>query len=155
MEARRRPSKRALRQSAARLGSGATGEDSDMRQLTLALATVASIAIATPAIAGPTEDFHKLMDDYWAAYLKDNPLTASSVGVQTYDRDLGELSLAEFDRQASETQAILVRLQAIPAGSLSPMDQSNRAVLQRTLEDQILLNHFGQRQLLYSSLGSY
>jgi uncharacterized protein (DUF885 family) len=126
-----------------------------MRQLTLALATAASIAIATPAIAGSTEDFHKLMDDYWAAYLKDNPLTASSVGVQTYDRELGELSLAEFDRQAAEAQAFLVRLQAVPAASLSPMDQSNRAVLQRTLEDQILLNRFGQRQLLYSSLGSY
>ena len=48
-----------------------------MRQLTLALATVASIAIATPAIAGPTEDFHKLMDDYWAAYLKDNQRTSN------------------------------------------------------------------------------
>ncbi len=35
------------------------------------------------------------------------------------------------------------------------MDQSNRAVLMRTLEDQIMLNRFGQRQLLYSSLGSY
>ena len=65
-----------------------------MRFLTLALATAASVALSAPAIAGPTEDFHKLMDDYWAAYLKDNPLTASSVGVQTYDRELGELSLA-------------------------------------------------------------
>jgi uncharacterized protein (DUF885 family) len=126
-----------------------------MRHLTLALATAASIAIATPAIAGPTEDFHKLMDDYWSAYLKDNPLTASSVGVQTYDRGLGEPSLAEFDRQAAEAQAFLARLNAIPAASLSAMDQSNRAVLERTLEDQIAFNRFGQRQLLYSSLGSY
>ena len=35
------------------------------------------------------------------------------------------------------------------------MDQSNRAVLERTLDDQVRLNKFGQRQLLYSSLGSY
>ena len=126
-----------------------------MRFLTLALATAASVALSAPAIAGPTEDFHKLMNDYWAAYLKDNPLTASSVGVQTYDRELGELSLAEFDRQAAEAQTFLTRLRAIPAASLSPMDRSNQAVLQRTLEDQIMLNGFGQRQLLYSSLGSY
>ena len=126
-----------------------------MRFLTLALATAASVAFSAPAIAGPAEDFHKLMDEYWAAYLKDNPLTASSVGVQTYDRELGQLSLAEFDRQAAEAQAFLTRLRAIPVASLSPIDQSNQAVLQRTLEDQIMLNGFGQRQLLYSSLGSY
>ena len=48
-----------------------------MRYLSLALATAASIAIATPAVAGPTEDFQALMDEYWAAYLKDNPLIAS------------------------------------------------------------------------------
>jgi uncharacterized protein (DUF885 family) len=126
-----------------------------MRLLTLALATAASVALSAPALAGPGEDFHKLMDDYWAAYLKDNPLTASSVGVQTYDRELGQLSLAEFDRQAAEAQSFLTRLRAIPAASLSPIDRSNQAVLQRTLEDQIMLNGFGQRQLLYSSLGSY
>ncbi|GAA4753571.1 DUF885 domain-containing protein [Sphingomonas daechungensis] len=126
-----------------------------MRNLTLALATAASIAISAPATAGPTEDFHKLMDDYWAAYLKDNPLTASSVGVKTYDRELAELSLAEFDRQAAEADAFLKRLRAIPSASLNAMDQSNRAVLERTLDDQIRFNRFGQRQLLYSSLGSY
>jgi uncharacterized protein (DUF885 family) len=126
-----------------------------MRHLSFVLASAAFIAIATPAVAGPTEDFRALMDDYWAAYLKDNPLVASSVGVKTYDRMLGELSLAEFDRQAGEAQAFLTRLRAIPAASLSPMDQSNRAVLERTLNDQVQLNRFGQRQLLYSSLGSY
>ena len=125
-----------------------------MRTLKLALATVAAFAIATPATAGPTEDFHKLMDDYWAAYLHDNPLTASSVSVRTFDRTLGELSLAEFDRQADAAQGFLTRLRAIPAASLSTMDQQP-AVLERTLDDQVRLNKFGQRQLLYSSLGSY
>ncbi|HEU0284281.1 MAG TPA: DUF885 domain-containing protein, partial [Sphingomicrobium sp.] len=96
-----------------------------MRHLTLALATAASVVLSAPAAAGPTEDFHALMDAYWAAYLKDNPLIASSVGVKTYDRNLGELSLAEFDRQAAEAQSYLTRLRAIPTASLSPMDRSN------------------------------
>lgn len=126
-----------------------------MRHLTIALAAAACLALSTPASAGPAEDFQQLMDDYWAAYLKDNPLTASGVGIQTYDRELGELSLAEFDRQAAEAQAFLTRLRAIPSASLGAMDQGNRAVLERTLEDQIMFNRFGQRQLLYSSLGSY
>lgn len=126
-----------------------------MRHLKIALAGAAALAFASPAAAGPAEDFRKLMNDYWTAYLKDNPLVASSVGVQTYDRQLGELSLAEFDRQSAEAQTFLNRLRTIPASSLSPMDQSNRAVLERTLEDAIMFNRFGQRQLLYSSLGSY
>jgi uncharacterized protein (DUF885 family) len=155
MRGHRRPSNGVLRRTEPRLGFAKIGGDQFMRYLTFALATAASIAVSTPAVAGPTEDFHKLMDDYWAAYLKDNPLIASSVGVQTYDRELGELSLAEFDRQAAEAQTFLTQLRAIPAAALTPVDQSNRAVLDRTLEDQIILNGFGQRQLLYSSLGSY
>ena len=82
-----------------------------MRHFRIALAA-AALAGATPALAGPEQDFHTLMDDYWAAYLTDNPLTASSVGVKTYDRELGELSLAGFDRQATEADAFLKRLRA-------------------------------------------
>ena len=39
------------------------------------------IALAAPAMAGPTEDFQKLQDEYWAATLKDSPLFATQVGV--------------------------------------------------------------------------
>jgi len=126
-----------------------------MRYHSLALAAAVSVALATPALAGPTEDFHVLMDNYWSALLKNSPLTASSVGVSTYDKDLDVLSLAELDRQAAEAAAFLKRLEAIPADSLSPADQSNRAILKRALEAQITGNRFGQRQMLYSTLGSF
>ena len=114
-----------------------------------------ALAFATPALAGPSEDFHALMDQYWAAYLKNSPLTATSVGVSTYDSELDVLSLAEMDRQAAEAAAFLGRLEAIPAASLSSADQSNRAILKRALEAQVAGNKFGERQMLYSTLGSY
>jgi len=126
-----------------------------MRYRSLALAAAASLAVATPALAGPSEDFRALMDQYWAAYLKNSPVTASSVGISTYDGQLDVLSLAEMDRQAAESAAFLARLEAIPATSLAPADQSNRAILKRALETQIAGNRFGQRQMLYSTLGSY
>ncbi|HZB69918.1 MAG TPA: DUF885 domain-containing protein, partial [Sphingomicrobium sp.] len=126
-----------------------------MRHRSLALAAAASLAVATPAAAGPVEDFHALMDDYWATYLRNSPSTATAVGVPTYDAQLDALSLAEFDRQAAEAAAFLTRLEAIPAASLPPADQSNRAILKRTLEAQVAGNRFGQRQMLYSTLGSY
>jgi uncharacterized protein (DUF885 family) len=125
-----------------------------MRHRHLLLATTV-LALAAPAIAGPAEDFQKLQDDYWATTLKDNPLFASSVGVKTYDRQIAPLSLAELDRVAAENAAFLARLNAIPAPSLPASEQANLAVLKRQLEDAVEGNRFGERQLLYSTLGSY
>ena len=113
------------------------------------------LAAAAPALAGPVEDFQKLQDDYWATVLKDNPVFASQVGVKNYDRLLGEISIAEFDRQAAAAAAFLKRLEAIPAASLSPADQAGYAILRRQLADQVDNNRYGQRMLLYSVLGSY
>ena len=76
-----------------------------MRRTCLAL--LAATSITAPALAGPVEDFGKLQDDYWAATLKDSPLFATQVGVTTYDRDIGPLSLAEMDRQAAQSAAFL------------------------------------------------
>ena len=125
-----------------------------MRSRTILLAAT-SLALAAPSLAGPVEDFRKLQDDYWAATLKDSPLFATQVGVKNYDRDLGPLSLAEMDRQAAQSAAFLQRLDAIPAASLPASEQANRAIMKRQLEDAVEANRYGQRQLLYSTLGSY
>jgi uncharacterized protein (DUF885 family) len=113
------------------------------------------LAVTAPALAGPAEDFQKLQDDYWAVTLKDNPLLASQVGVKDYDRQLGDISIAEFDRQTAEAAAFLERLEAIPVASLSPADQASHSILKRQLEAAVEGNRFGQRMLLYSILGSY
>ena len=121
------------------------------RQLLAATMLVAS----APALSGPTEDFRKIQDEYWAAILKDAPLFATQVGVTDYDREIGPLSLAEMDRQTAQSAAFLKRVDAIPAASLPASEQANRAILKRLLEDAIEANRYGQRQLLYSTLGSY
>ena len=125
-----------------------------MRHLKIALAATC-LSIAAPALAGPAEDFHALMDEYWATTLKDAPTFATQTGVTTYDRELGVLTLAELDRQTAEAVAFLKRLEAIPQASLQPADQTNYAILRRTLSDAVTANKFGERQMLYSTLGSY
>jgi len=120
---------------------------------TLLAATM--LALAAPALAGPAEDFQKLQDDYWAALLKNSPTLASSVGVMTYDIQLDVLGLGEMDRQAAEAGTFLARLNTIPLQSLSPSEQANYLILKRTLDNAVESNHFGQRQMLYSTLGSY
>jgi uncharacterized protein (DUF885 family) len=114
-----------------------------------------AMAIAAPALATPAQDFRKLQDDYWAALLKNSPTLATSVGVTKYDRLLGDISLAEADRQAAQAGVFLKRLKAIPAASLAPSERANFAILKDNLESSIEANTFGQRQIYYSILGSY
>ena len=124
-------------------------------RLRRSLLAATMLALAAPALAGPVEDFRALQDEYWATILKDNPLFATQVGVKSYDRQLGPLSLAEMDRQTAQAATFLRRLDAIPASALPASEQTNRAILKRQLEDAIEANRYGQRQLLYSTLGSY
>jgi len=126
-----------------------------MRHQHLLLAAAAAMALATPAVGGPPEDFQALQDDYWAALLKNSPTLATSVGVTTYDRELGEISLEAADRQVAEAAVLLRRLNAIAPGSLPAAQQANHAILKDNLEGLIEASKFGQRQLYYSILGSY
>ena len=125
-----------------------------MRRLTFALAATC-LSLATPALAGPIEDFHALMDEYWATTLKNAPTFATQAGVTTYDRELGVVTLAEFDRQTAEAAAFLARLNQIDRGQLPATDQTNYAILQRSLSDAVEANRFGERQMLFSTLGSF
>src|SRR6478672_10084815 len=125
-----------------------------MRALKLAVAAAALI-IAAPSFAGPAEDFHALMDQYWAAYLKDNPIFATQAGVTTYDRQLGTFTLAEMDRQSAQSAAFLGHLNNINPAQLSASDQTNYAILKRSLSDSVEANRFGQRQMTFSSTGGF
>jgi uncharacterized protein (DUF885 family) len=118
------------------------------RQILLA-ATV--LAFAAPALAGPTEDLKTLADDYWAFVMRENPTFASQLGIHDYDDRLGDISLAAEDRRAAAAGAYLKRLDAIPAGGLSPADRVNKAILKRTLSESIEANTFGQRVMLFSN----
>jgi uncharacterized protein (DUF885 family) len=120
-----------------------------MRKLTLLLAAAAALSVSSPVLAGPTEDFHALMDDYWATYLKDNPIGATFAGVTTYDRQINKFTLAELDRQTAEAAAFLARMDRIPSAQLTPADQANYAILHRLLSDAVEQNKYGERQILY------
>jgi uncharacterized protein (DUF885 family) len=122
-----------------------------MRYCSLALAAAAAIAFATPALAGPTEDFKALTDEYWAFILKENPTFASSLGLRQYDTQLGDISLAAEDRRVAQAQRFLARLNAIPDAGLTPADQVNKSILKRGLEEAIEGNRFGQRMMLFTN----
>ena len=120
----------------------------------LAIAAVLAV-MSAPASATPTEDLHAVIADHWAWFLKSNPVYATSLGVRSYDDQLGDFSLAEADRQAVQAAVFVKRLDAIPQASLSPADRTNLAILHRILAEQIEANGFGERTMTFSTLGSW
>lgn len=117
-----------------------------------ALAVAAALVMAAPAQAQDAPgQFRQLLDDHWAWYLKNNPVQASTLGVRTYDKELGDPSLAAIDREAADAAAFLKRLDAIPAEALSPADRLNRDILRRELANQVEGGRFVQRAILFSN----
>ena len=106
---------------------------------------------ASPALAGPAEDFHALTDEYWAFVLKESPVYASMLGHHEYDSKLGDLSLAAEDRRAAEYARFLARLERIPDSGLTAADQVNKAIFKRGLEESIEANGFGERMMLFTN----
>src|SRR5688500_12003570 len=122
-----------------------------MRTRSLILAAAAALALATPALAGPAEDFKALTDEYWAFVLRENPTWASTLGHREYDALLPDISLAAEDRRVAQVERYLARLNAIPDAGLSPADRANKAILKRGLEEWIEGNRFGQRMMLFTN----
>jgi uncharacterized protein (DUF885 family) len=124
-------------------------------KIVLAFAAASLALGSVPAAAGPAEDLQRLIDEHWQWVLRNDPITATRLGVRDYDDQIGDISLAAADREVREAQAFLDRLNAIPADRLSAADRVNHALLRRNLSEQIERNRFGQRMILYSQRGGW
>jgi uncharacterized protein (DUF885 family) len=116
-----------------------------------ALLIAASLLIAAPAAAAPADDLHALIEEHYQWLLRENPVSATRLGVRDYDNRLRDISPAARDRRAREAQAFLGRLQRIPEESLSDEDRVNRAILIRDLAEQVEGNRFPQRDMLFTT----
>ena len=119
---------------------------------------VASVGTVAPAAAQPAdapESLAAIEKEHWAWYLRNNPTEATGLGVRDYDTELGELSIEAFDRRAAEAKAFVARLDANPDTALSAADRTNKAILRRSLAEQVEANGFGQRMILFSARGGY
>ena len=122
-----------------------------MRYRLLSVAAATALAVATPALAGPAEDFKALTEEYWAFVLRENPIFASTLGHREEDDRLDDISLAAEDRRIAQAAQFLARLDAIPDAGLPAADRVNKAILKRTLEESVEGNRFGQRMMLFTN----
>src|SRR5437868_745099 len=121
-----------------------------MKRLAFPLAA-GLLALAAPAAAAPADDFHRLLDDHYRWLLRENPVEATALGDHDYDDRIRDISPAARDRRAGEAQALLTRLEAIPAARLTGQDRVNHAILRRQLGEQIEDNSFPQRDMLFTT----
>lgn len=125
-----------------------------MRNLLLA-ASVLTLICAAPAHADANEDVKKLVDEVWAAVLKDQPIFASGLGVDTYAGQVGDYTLAAQDKRAADAAAFLKQLDAIPQSELDAATKVEAGILRRALNSTIEGNRFGQRAINFTTYSSW
>ena len=126
-----------------------------MRRFLSSLAIIAVMA-ASPAYAGPAEDFETLREDVWQRTLDDNPMLATRLGDRRGDGQLGDLSLQEYEAEIERARVFLARLNAIDAGALPEKYRIDFAILKRSLEDNIAGGEFDQnRYTIFTNRGGW
>jgi uncharacterized protein (DUF885 family) len=111
----------------------------------------AALMVTAPAYAAPSDDFSKLLADHYGWLLRENPISATALGVHDYDNTIGEFSDAAHAQSLKDAKVFLDRLNAIPVASLSAGDRTNYAILKRSLEEMLEAEHYGQRKMLFTT----
>lgn len=110
----------------------------------------------TAAASAEQQRYEALREEVWQSYLDSSPTLATSVGDRRGDGKLGDLSLAEYDRQLDLAKAWLGRLDAIDTARLPEEMQVDSAILRSALEEQVGAGaHAHSRYVLFSNRGGW
>jgi len=118
-----------------------------LKQLRLALLAVTALLVATlapaqaltaapAALASPAERSKQLSDlfhQYWEAYLKYSPETASAIGDDRYNDKISDYSVKSYNDWLAQEQNFLLQLAAIDPAGLSDQERLSRELLLRDL----------------------
>jgi prolyl oligopeptidase len=123
-----------------------------MRIVRLVLCTFA-LGFASHSMAGPTEDFHALLDEAWEWQLRENPMMASGLGDRRFNDQWTDNSVAAIERRQDETREFLRRAYAIDRTALSENDQLNHELFRRSLQDRVDLFPFNSHLIPFYQRG--
>jgi uncharacterized protein (DUF885 family) len=96
-----------------------------------------SLTLAGPALAAP-KDYKSTVAAYFAGEYAAHPTEATAEGLHGGDRELDAMSAAAHLADTARLHAILARLAAVPAASLTPMERDDRDVLTAQIGGQLL-----------------
>ena len=126
-----------------------------MKALSIAASAIA-LALSSPAVATPQEDFEALRDEIWEWTLDNSPTLATQVGDRRGDGKLDDMSLARYEASVAEQQAFLAELEAIDASQLPEDLQTDYAIVRRSLSDAIESGNYDQdRYIVFTNRGGW
>ena len=120
---------------------------------TLAILVLAPAASAQHPASRPPLD--ALLADHWAWVLSRRPVLATTLGDHRYDTELGDLSVAAMDRGAATAAGFLARVDRLDTLRLSPGERVTRAILRRSLAEEVEGNRYGQRLVLFTTYAGW
>jgi uncharacterized protein (DUF885 family) len=85
--------------------------------------------------AAPAEELGSLLRDEWQYRLRQDPLFATSAGVNDYNDRLGRVRVEDIAKQQKEYDKFLARLEAIDKGGLAPAERINYDLFHKLLGD--------------------
>jgi uncharacterized protein (DUF885 family) len=108
--------------------------------------------LAIPALAaGEASRLHDLFQREWEVRLREDPLFATSVGRHEYDDRLPSATLADLQRENTETRGFLDELKAIDRAKLPAVDQVDYDIFRRQLENRIADFELGDYQMPFNA----
>ncbi|HEY6548403.1 MAG TPA: DUF885 domain-containing protein [Vicinamibacteria bacterium] len=120
--------------------------------------SAALVAAAGPsrllAADAPTE-LKQILDEAWEFQLREEPLFATRVGDKRYNDRLPSVSPADFERRAAFARQVLARLASLDRGALSPADQINYDMFERTVADDLKELDFKTWRMPLNAEGSF
>lgn len=107
-----------------------------MRQLVFRLVLVlgCSAFAQTASVADRVAKQNALFEEYYQAFLKNNPERATAYGDYRYNSQLAQVSLKEITRQHAEYDDFRARLKGIPTDGMSDKDLLSHRILEKQLE---------------------
>ena len=117
------------------------------------LAFAAGVLASQCALAGPSEDFHQLLDEAWEYYLAENPMVASRAGDRRYNTEWRDRSLDAIKRRHLQRRDFLRRVYAIDKTALSDADHLNYELFRRDLQQRVDSHQFNGYLMPFSQRG--
>ncbi len=88
----------------------------------------------TAPVADRVTKQNALFEEYYQAFLKNNPERATAFGDYRYNSQLAQVSLEEIARQHAEADDFLARLKAVPTDAMGDKDLLSHRILEKQLE---------------------
>jgi uncharacterized protein (DUF885 family) len=101
------------------------------------LSLLGAVMASSHAHATPADDLAKLCDSYWQGYLEASPVSATSLGVHTWDDRWDDITPAGIARDKARLEGVLARANGIPDAELSPADRLTRSMLLNEVRNQL------------------